>query len=304
MVERPETYDTTEIGGAGYTPLTPGGHKCVLMQVQANASTYDGTRRLEIAFDTDQADSQPGFFQKRYLEDRSKWRGTHNIGIDSTTQYGVANLKKFCSAVAVSNDPQALAANGWAQREGKWEPSWGQGFCESFRHLKVGIVFRLKEYEKDNGQAGKTVKPYYFCRYDSAPMEQVPDPDLLENKAQSYMQQQGQWQGAQANAQGRWQPQGQPSTQMAYMQQQYRQAQPQQPQYQQQSFWQAPQAPQPQPYQQAPQAPPQQPYTQAQPQPYTQAQAQPYQQPPMAQAAGEGFMAVPDAVDDEGLPFS
>lgn len=169
---KPNAYDETNVG---YTPIEPGGHKCVLHQIEEKMSSKGG-QMLVLRFDTDTTDAQPNYYKARLVQDRkkngenAKWKGV--MYISTSGEYGVANLKRFVTAVEDSNP--GLKA--------QWDRQPGDGtFVNWMRGKKVGIVFRKEEYEY-NGKTGWSVKPMRFCDYNKAMTEKVPEPKTL-NKA-------------------------------------------------------------------------------------------------------------------------
>lgn len=283
-MKEPRNYKETQVG---WEPVAPGGHRCVIRKVTETRS-QNGNEMIIIEFDMHQTDTQPMYFSNQYISDQKagrtgdklRWRGVSYWATDENVEGGTKRLKQFNTAVTDSNPEQELTARGWRwnEQDKLWRPDW-QRYGSCFEGLLVGIVFREEDYTKDDGSSGWTVKPVRYCNFNKAFEQKIPERKTNAPAAQPYAQQQpGQWGNAPVNAQGYWQPQRQPSTQMAYMQQGF--AQPQQPQYQQQSFA-------PQQFQQP------------------QYQQQFQQAPPMAQAAQEGFMQIPpDALNDEGLPFN
>lgn len=269
-MQEPRGYKDVQVG---WDPVKPGGHKCVIRKVTETHSSA-GNQMIIIEFDMHKTDIQPNYYMNQYIADqkagktgdRLKWRGTEWRVTDERTEYGTKNLKQFNTAVVDSNDQQELLSRGWYwdEKDQLMKPNW-QRYGSCFEGLLVGIVFREEEYTKDDGSHGWSVKPMRYCNFEKAFEQKIPDRKEQAPSAQpQYQQPPQQWANVPVNAQGYWQPQGQPSTQMAYMQQS-------QPQYQQQSF---------------------------------QQYAQPQAQAPYVQAAQEGFMQIPpDALNDEGLPF-
>lgn len=158
-MQMPKDYNSTIIGAA----LTPGGHKCVIKQVEETKSK-NGSDMLIIYFDTDKEDKQPGFYSERYLADKTAekdpvWRGRQYVVVSG--EYGTANLKRFCTAVEDSNEG--------------FEVKWGKGFADCFKGQKVGIVFRIEEYTDDaTHEVRASVKPFRFCDYAKAEEQAIP----------------------------------------------------------------------------------------------------------------------------------
>ncbi len=64
----PSNYDRN--AAEGFEALTPGGHKCVIMQAEEKKS-QNGKQMLVVSFDTSEEDTQPKYFSNRYLAARS-----------------------------------------------------------------------------------------------------------------------------------------------------------------------------------------------------------------------------------------
>ena len=174
----PKTYDTSK-NYNNSERLTPGGHKCVIKHATEGPSK-SGKQMLTIMFDTDLADSQPGFYRKRYDADTradKKWQGNMYIVLDG--EYAEKNILKFISALDHSNE------NFTAQPGAALDP-------RTLANLKVGIIFREEEYEPQtptqqdlmNGVYPTAVRPAFWCNYDKAPEAPVPKKKTL-NKPQT-----------------------------------------------------------------------------------------------------------------------
>lgn len=167
MISRPKDYDETNIGGE---MLAPGGHKCRIMDVR-EATSKNGSQMLIVAFDTDETDKQPMYYQHRYLSDKrpdKKWGGNMYVVVDG--QYGTSNLKRFCTAVEDSNKGFSC-----------WSDS-GELKAEALKHKLIGIVFRGEDYTKQDGTIGYTVKGWRFCNYETAEEQRVPERKTEEKK--------------------------------------------------------------------------------------------------------------------------
>lgn len=176
IINKPENYDKLR---TSWEPLAPGGHKCIIKQVEGTVSK-NGNKMLRISFDTDQDDKQPKFYTNAFLFDKNAgrdafWRGTTLVVIDPKTDYGDGNLKRFVTAVEDSN-PDFIT-------------KWGEAFCECFAGAKVGIVFRQEEYTRADGQLGVAVKALRFCNYDTALDQKVPQRKTQDKPQQPQYQQ-------------------------------------------------------------------------------------------------------------------
>lgn len=156
----PNNYNKdTALGGER---IQPGGHKCVIKQVEETRSST-GKAMLVVSFDTAAEDIQPGYFANRWFSDTrddKKWQGNMYIVLEG--EYADANLNRFLGAVDHSNEGFEL--NPGADLDPK-----------VFKNLKVGVVFREEDYTAWDGQARTSVKPFRWCAYDKAPEQKIPD---------------------------------------------------------------------------------------------------------------------------------
>ena len=179
-MNKPKGYDDVQLSAV----LNAGGHKCVIRSVEETKSKT-GKEMLIIEFDTSPEDTQPGFYMNRYLADQknpareAKWYGRQYLVTEG--EYGTENLARFNTSVAHSNDEETLVKHKWKvierNAEGKaisFDPPWGKNFGAGFTDLKVGIVFRIEEYNADSGELRTAVKPFRFCDYNNALEQAVP----------------------------------------------------------------------------------------------------------------------------------
>ena len=162
----PRDYTTTNVGGS--ENIRTGGHKCAIKEVKEVVSK-NGNNMLLIRFDTDNADAQPMFFTKLYNAERNsrgteaKWKG--NYYIVTSGQYGTANLKRFVTSVEHSNPGFRV----------QWDTQPGDGrFVNCFTGRKIGVIFGQEEYEKQDGNIGKSTKPVRVCDYAKAAEAEIP----------------------------------------------------------------------------------------------------------------------------------
>ena len=152
-----------------YEALEPGGHKCIVKNVRQETS-QKGKPMIVIYLDTAPEDKQPGFFMNRYLKNAQpdkKWPGTGKVYITLKTEYTAANIKRFCTAVNDSNDGFFFDGEDEDQQD---------HFEELMKDKKVGVVFRREMYSDPvSHEARASVKPFRFCKYDTAADQPVPD---------------------------------------------------------------------------------------------------------------------------------
>lgn len=170
-ISKPKGYNDIQAGD--YESLKPGGHKCVIKQVEA-AKSSKGNDMLIIYLDTSEEDFQPQHFANRYLNDKrpdKQWPGTGKSYITLSGEYGPANLKRFCTAVEHSNEGFSC-----------WDFNDNLRI-DDLKNQKVGVIFREEEYTKEDYTLGRSIKPFRFCNYNEAFDKDAPEPKLLTQKA-------------------------------------------------------------------------------------------------------------------------
>lgn len=170
-IGKPKNYE--ELKG-DWQPLAQGGHKCVIKEVRETVSEYDSSKTVVlISFDTAEEDQQPMYFTNLYLSDKrqdKKWRGTKSYFVES--EYFEKQLSKFVGALEASNPD----VHFWKKDELD---------VKACKNQRIGIVFRGKEYQKQDGSIGFTVEPFFFCDYDQAFDQDVPEVKKVERPAQA-----------------------------------------------------------------------------------------------------------------------
>lgn len=207
-MNKPSNYDNVEI--QEWQAVKPGGHKGVILKVEETQSkTENHYAMLVISFDFDKSDQQAGYYKSQYLRDEqagrdAKWRGMSYLVVDSRTEYGDANLKRFLTAVEDSNPGFTV--------------KWGKEFCDCLKNQKVGVVMREEEYTKYDGSFGVSVKPLRFCNYETAESQSIPKIKLQAATQQSIQDQYNQFQQNQPPAQMTWDTQTQEAHKEGFMQ--------------------------------------------------------------------------------------
>lgn len=168
----PNNYDRNANMGAAER-LTPGGHKCVIKQVDETISK-SGKQMLEVSLDTSAEDAQPKFYENRFRADQrpvqeKRWGCVMYIVLEG--EYAEQNLNRFLGAVEHSN-PEV----------GEFKPGADVDPRE-FKGLNVGVLFREEEYSNQEGEVRTAVKPAFWCNYNDAPDQKVPKPKLLPRSA-------------------------------------------------------------------------------------------------------------------------
>ena len=169
MIKKPKDYETLK---NQYEALMAGGHKCVIKEAK-EAKDNNGKDILVVYFDTAQEDIQPLYFQNMYLKDTrpdKKWSysGQRTFWVES--EWFESNLSKLAGAIEKSNPDVAI-----------WDKN-GTLDLPRLKGLKLGVVFGQEEYTKEDYTVGVSTKPRYFCGYEEAPEQKVPERKQAKNK--------------------------------------------------------------------------------------------------------------------------
>lgn len=164
-MQKPQNYESIKVGD--FTPITPGGHLCVIKQVKEEKSK-NGLDMLVISLDTDKADAQPNYFTEQFKNDirpDKKWGCIMYLVVDNSTEYGPENLKRFNTSVEESN-------TGFSVK-------WGEDYASCFKEKKVGVVFGREQYLNANGEVKWSTKPRYFRSTGKVLSAEIPKEKLL-----------------------------------------------------------------------------------------------------------------------------
>lgn len=170
-MQKPQNYESINVGD--FTPITPGGHLCIIKQVKEEKSK-SGLDMLVISLDTDRTDAQPNYFTEQFKNDirpDKKWGCVMYLVVDNSTEYGSANLKKFCTSVEESNVGFSTV--------------WGDKFENCFKGKKVGVVFGREQYLNASGEVKWSTKPKYFRSTNTVLSAEIPKEKLLPEGASS-----------------------------------------------------------------------------------------------------------------------
>ena len=165
-MQKPNNYDNTQAGG-DFTPIELGGHTAIVKRVKETTSK-SGRSMLQVAIDFDALDSQPGYFSTAFKNDTrqdKKWpfQGTQYILTEDQDGNCSRSFKGFITSVEESNNAEC---------------AWGDGFERWFLNKKVGVVYGEVE-EEYNGELKTRRRIRYFCNYDKAKTQDIPQKRLL-----------------------------------------------------------------------------------------------------------------------------
>jgi hypothetical protein len=144
---KPNNYDNVQ-AYAGFTPLTPGGHICKILNVEETKSKA-GRDMIVISIDTDKTDSQPDYFMQQYksnTKEGKKWSNNAVVRQLVLDAEGNTNrgFKTFIEAVENSNTG--------------FKVQWGDNFSNCLKNKLIGGVFGREEYLNSYGESKFAVK--------------------------------------------------------------------------------------------------------------------------------------------------
>lgn len=174
MLKKPNNYDEVQIN-QDFEKLELGGHKGVIIKAEEYTSDVSGKTSLKVYVDTAKDDKQPGYFKKQYDNDTREDKKYLNGAIkyvslgDSETQ--VKMLKAFITAVENSN-------NGYTF---DWKKE-----VDQLKGKKVGLIFGLEEYTKQDGSTGTVTKLNQFRSIDKVDNALIPRVKLLDGSYRDY----------------------------------------------------------------------------------------------------------------------
>lgn len=160
MIKKPQNYENLK---NSFESLNAGGHKCVIMEAKEDKDP-NGKDILRISFDTADDDTQPKYFSNLYIKDTrpdKKWSYSGQKTFWQDSEWFESNLSKMTGAIEKSNPDVEI---------------WNNGVLDlaKLKGLKVGIVFGIEDYIKEDHSLGASCKPRYFCGYDEAFQQAIP----------------------------------------------------------------------------------------------------------------------------------
>lgn len=160
MIKKPQNYENLK---NSFESLNAGGHKCVIMEAKEDKDP-NGRDILRISFDTANDDTQPKYFSNLYIKDTrpdKKWSYSGQKTFWQDSEWFESNLSKMTGAIEKSNPDVEIWSNGVLD-------------LAKLKGLKVGIVFGIEDYIKEDHSLGASCKPRYFCGYDEAFQQAIP----------------------------------------------------------------------------------------------------------------------------------
>lgn len=167
-MNKPNNYEAVTVGE--FKPVELGGHYAVIKKLEETTSK-SGKPMVKIAIDFDKKDKQPEYFMEQFKNDirpEKKWPFNAVQYILSEDEKGDCSrsFKSFIRAFEESNNCTI---------------KWGKDFDKQFQGKKIGVVFGENE-EEYNGEVKTRRRIRYFCNYDLADSQLVPEKKLLPDR--------------------------------------------------------------------------------------------------------------------------
>lgn len=174
MLKKPSNYDEVQVN-QDFERLELGGHKGIIIKVEEYKSDFSGKTSLKIYVDTAKDDSQPDYFKTQYENDTRADKKYPNGAIKyvplGEEENQVKMLKAFITAIENSNTNFAY----------NWEKE-----VDQLKGKKVGLVFGLEEYQKQDGSIGTATKLNQFRSIDKVDNVKIPKVKLLDGTFVEY----------------------------------------------------------------------------------------------------------------------
>ena len=172
-MQKPNNYENTQTGD--FTPVTLGGHYAVIKNV-SERETKHGDPMVVVSIDFDKKDEQAGYFTEQFKKDVRADKKYPNQAVNYiTSEYQGACTKAFKSFMKAYAD-----SNGIDEAKIKW----GSDFAAQFKNKKIGVVYGEVE-ELYNGEVKTRRKIRWFCDYNKANEQNIPEVKLLSAEDQS-----------------------------------------------------------------------------------------------------------------------
>lgn len=174
ILNKPNKYEEVQVN-LDFERLEIGGHKGIIKNVEEYKSEISGNTSLKVEVDTASDDKQPNFYQKQYDENTNmdkKWStgATKYVSLKDDENC-IKMLKAFITSVENSN-------NGFTY-------DWNKDI-DQLKGKKVGLVFGLEEYTKQDGTIGLATKLNQFRSIDKVDNAKIPKVKLIDGSFIEY----------------------------------------------------------------------------------------------------------------------
>jgi len=180
MIKKPEIYDTVEVKEFDFTPITLGGHRGIIKIAEKYTSQISYNTSLKITVDTDKNDKQPNYFSEQFKNDTRPEKKWNNGAIKYVSlkddENCVRMLKSFITSVENSNPG--------------FKYDWNKDVSQ-LNGKKVGLIFRLEEYNANDGSVKTAAKLTQFRSVDKVDEAKIPKVKLIDGTFIDYEEYKG-----------------------------------------------------------------------------------------------------------------
>ena len=163
--------EAVEMGDFQTLPL--GGHEIIVKDARLYTSEQSGNTSLKVSIDVNENGEYKGYFQKKYDDNtdvNKKWDNNATKYM-SLKKESLKFTKGFITTLEKSNNGFKFdTSKGWEQING----------------LKCAGVFGLREYEKQDGSVGTSVRITQFRSIDKLEEIAIPKVELLDGSFVNY----------------------------------------------------------------------------------------------------------------------
>lgn len=174
ILKKPSIYDELQMN-EDFTPIEVGGHKGIILGIQEYKNEETGNTSLKVIVDTDKTDKQPSYFKDLFESDTRSEKKWSNQAIKYVSlkddENCVKMLKAFITAVENSNS--------------NFTYDWDKDI-DQLKNKKVGLVFGLEEYQKQQGEIKVITKLNQFRSIDKIDNVKIPKVKLIDGSTIDY----------------------------------------------------------------------------------------------------------------------
>ena len=174
ILKKPSIYDELQMN-EDFTPIEVGGHKGIILGIQEYKNEETGNTSLKVIVDTDKTDKQPSYFKDLFESDTRSEKKWSNQAIKYVSlkddENCVKMLKAFITAVENSNS--------------NFTYDWDKDI-DQLKNKKVGLVFGLEEYQKQQGEIKVITKLNQFRSIDKIYNVKIPKVKLIDGSTIDY----------------------------------------------------------------------------------------------------------------------
>ena len=174
ILKKPSIYDELQMN-EDFTPIEVGGHKGIILGIQEYKNEETGNTSLKVIVDTDKTDKQPSYFKDLFESDTRSEKKWSNQAIKYVSlkddENCVKMLKAFITAVENYNSNFTYDCDK---------------DIDQLKNKKVGLVFGLEEYQKQQGEIKVITKLNQFRSIDKIDNVKIPKVKLIDGSTIDY----------------------------------------------------------------------------------------------------------------------